>query len=317
MYIVLLVLIIVFAFASPSFFKPQNLINVVNQCVYLIIVGVGVTLIMLSGAIDLSIGYQMSIMAVVMGLMARDGYNSFVIIIVCLVLGVGLSTINGLIYARLKVFPFIITLATQYVFYGVTYLLSNAKTFTQFTDAYKFLGQRKFEVLGVKFPYAILIMAIVVLVGSFVLNRTYFGRNIYALGSNPSAVSLSGVSVAKIRILVFSIAGLFFSLGTVMYVSRIGSASSTNGVGAEFTAMAGAMLGGVKMGGGGGKMSNMVIGMFILQILQNGMNLMNLNTYWQNVAMGAILLVAITVDTLQTESVMRAAKKVAGKAPKQ
>ena len=316
MYIVLLVLVIIFAIATGgTFLSPQNLINVVNQNVYLLIVGVGITFIMLSGGLDLSIGYQISTIAVVMGLLSKAGVGTGLIILAGFALGVLLGTVNGAIYARLKVFPFMITLATQYVLNGVTYLLSNSKTFRTFSPAFKFLGGHNLT-LGsgegaITFPIGILVMALVILLGSFILNKTYFGRNIYALGSNPDAVSLSGVNLARMRVLVFSVAGFFVALGSIMCVGRIGASSSGTGIGAEFTIMAGAMLGGVKMGGGGGKMNNMVVGMLIIGLLNNGMNLMNLNQYWQYVAMGIVLLLAITLDTLQTEATEKRAKLVA------
>ncbi len=320
MYIVLLFLIIIFAVATGgTFLNPQNLINVVNQNVYLLIVGVGITFIMLSGGLDLSTGYQISTIAVVMGLMAKNGYSTFLIIIAAFVLGIFLGTINGAIYARLKVFPFMITLATQYILNGVTYLLSNSKTFRTFDDPFKFLGGYNFSFkLGadsITFPIGILVMFIIISLGAFILNKTYFGRNIYALGSNPDAVVLSGVSLGKMRVLVFAVAGVFVALGAIMCAGRIGASSSGTGIGAEFTVMAGAMLGGIKMGGGGGKMNNMVVGMLIIGLLNNGMNLMNLNQYWQYVAMGVVLLLAITLDTLQTESTAKRAKLVAGQPP--
>ncbi len=320
MYLVLVVLIIIFAITTGgTFLNPQNLINVVNQNVYLLIIGVGITFIMLSGGLDLSIGYQVSTIAVVMGLMAKSGSNTLLIILVGFALGIFLGTVNGAIYARLKVFPFMITLATQYILNGVTYLLSNSKTFRTFTPGFKFLGGYNITFRlasgNLTFPIGIIVMILIIMLGAFILNKTYFGRNIYALGSNPEAVALSGVNLAKMRVLVFSVAGVFVALGSIMCAGRIGASSSGTGIGAEFTVMAGAMLGGIKMGGGGGKMNNMVVGMLIIGLLNNGMNLMNLNQYWQYVAMGIVLLLAITLDTLQTEATEKRAKLVAGQPP--
>jgi ribose/xylose/arabinose/galactoside ABC-type transport system permease subunit len=315
MYFVLAILVVIFAVSTGgTFLRAQNLINVINQNVYLIVIGVGITLIMLCGALDLSVGYQISTLAVIMGLMARDGHGTLLIILTGAVLGVVLSTVNGAIYARLRVFPFIITLATQYILNGITYLLSNSKTFREFDSGFTFLGGYKFKIPfsggSLNFPLGIIVMILTVLAGAFILNKTYFGRNIYALGSNPDAVALSGVSVGRMRALVFAVAGIFFALGTILTIGRTGASSSGTGVGAEFTVMAGAMLGGIKMGGGGGKINNMVVGMLIIGLLNNGMNLMNLNQYFQYVAMGIVLLFAITLDTLQTESVEKRAKMV-------
>ena len=153
-------------------------------------------------------------------------------------------------------------------------------------------------------------MIAAVLVGSFILNKTYFGRNVYALGSNPDAVALSGVSVAKMRILIFALAGVFFGIGQIVNVGTTGGAVNQGlGIGAEFTVMAGAML------GGGGKMSNMVIGVLIIGVLDYGMSFLNINQYWKYVVLGIALLAAVTIDTLQTRAAENAAKKVTGQAP--
>lgn len=320
MYFVLIILIIVFSILCKStgvnFMSLTNLSNIVYQNMYLVVIGVGITIIMLAGAMDLSTGYQVSTISVVMGLMAKSGVEFILIILTGLVLGVVLGAVNGAIYARLKVFPFVITLAVQYVLHGITYLLSDSKTLRDFDSGFKFLGQTKFKLTdSYSLPLALLILALLVLIGSFILNKTYFGRNIYALGSNPDAVALSGVSVAKMRVLVFAVAGIFVALGSFLNASRLGSVGSQTGVGAEFTVMAGAMLGGIKMGGGGGKMSNMVVGVLIIGVLNNGMNLLNVDQNWQYVAMGVVLLLAIVLDTLQTESAAKRAKMVAGQPP--
>lgn len=320
MYIVLLLLIIVSTIITKAngrnFFTLANIVNILNQNVYLMVIGVGVTLIMLSGAMDLSVGYQISTISVIMGILARDGMNSILIIIIGIILGVLLSSINGLIYARLKIFPFIITLATQYILYGVSYLFSDSKTLRNFDAVFSFLGVYKINLGFINLPIGILVMILMVLIGSFILNKTYYGRNIYALGSNPDAVTLSGVSVGKMRVTVFAVAGAFFAVGAILLAGRTGSVSSGSGVGAEFTAMAGAMLGGVKMGGGGGKMNNMVVGVLIIGLLNNVMTLLNINNFYKNIALGVILLFAITLDTLQTEAAAKRAKMVSGEAPK-
>lgn len=319
MYFVLIALIIastvITSMQDKNFLTLKNIINILNQNVYLLVIGVGVTFIMLSGALDLSVGFQISTVSVIMGLMAQSGMNSVLIILIGILAGVALSTINGLIYARLKIFPFMITLATQYILYGVSYLLSNSKTLRYFDSTFNFLGSYKFSLFGEQLPIGIIVMIVLVSVGAFLLNKTYFGRNVYALGSNPDAVALSGVSVAKMRIAVFAVAGFFFALGAILLAGRTTSVSSGSGVGAEFTVMAGAMLGGVKMGGGGGKMNNMVVGVIIIGLLNNVMTIMNWNAFYKQIALGVVLLLAITLDTIQTERASKAAKLVAGSPP--
>jgi len=322
MLIVLVVVLIAFGILGPAiagrnFLGAQNLLNILSQNAYLVIIGVGITFIMLGGGMDLSTGYLLSTVGIAMALINLKSGN-FILTLICgVLLAVLLSAFNGAMYAWLKIFPFIITLATQYILNGATYLLSGGmtRTYQGLSDGFKFLGGKNIN-LGIgNLKSGVIVMIIMVIIGSFILNKTYLGRNIYALGSNPDAVALSGVSVAKMRIIVFALAGFFFGIAQVVNIGRIGSVNNSMGMGAEFTVMAGAMLGGIKMGGGGGKMSNMVIGVLIIGVLNSGMNFLNINQYWQNVALGIVLLAAIILDTMQTNAAIKSAKKVPGTAP--
>lgn len=321
MLLVLVALIALFSVLGPavagrSFFNFANLLTLLNQNAYLVILGVGITFIMLGGGMDLSTGFLISTVGMVMALIETS--SNVVVAMICgILLAVLLSAFNGVMYSWLRVFPFIITLGTQYILNGATYLLTGGISKTLFvSSALKNIGGMNIPIASGALKTGVLIMVLAVIVGSFILNKTYFGRNIYALGSNPDAVALSGVSVAKMRILIFALAGVFFGIGQVVNVGTTGGAVNQGlGIGAEFTVMAGAMLGGVKMGGGGGKMSNMVIGVLIIGVLDYGMSFLNINQYWKYVVLGVALLAAVTVDTLQTRAAENAAKKVTGSAP--
>jgi ribose/xylose/arabinose/galactoside ABC-type transport system permease subunit len=321
MLLVLIALIALFSILGPvmanrTFFNFPNLLTMLNQNAYLVILGVGITFIMLGGGMDLSTGYLISTVGMAMALIENS--SNVVVAVICgILLAVLLSGFNGVMYSWLKVFPFIITLGTQYILNGATYLLTDgiSKTF-YVSSALKNIGGYNIRIGSGALKTGVLVMIVAVLIGSFILNKTYLGRNIYALGSNPDAVALSGVSVAKMRIIVFSLAGVFFGIGQIVNVGTTGGAVNQGlGIGAEFTVMAGAMLGGVKMGGGGGKMSNMVIGVLIIGVLDYGMSFLNINQYWKYVVLGIALLAAVTLDTLQTASVAKKAKLVAGKPP--
>lgn len=322
MVFVLIGLLIVFAILCQvvqgrNFLSPANLLNILGQNAYLVIIGVGITFIMLGGGMDLSTGYLVSTVGIAMALINDAGAGFVPTVLAGVALAVIISSFNGVIYSWLKVFPFIITLATQYVLNGATYLLTGgvSKTFRGMADGFTYLGGYNIRMFGGALKTGVLVMILMVAVGSFILNKTRFGRNVYALGSNPEAVALSGVSVGKMRIAVFALAGFFFGIAQVVNIGRIGSVNNSMGVGTEFTVMAGAMLGGVKMGGGGGKMSNMVVGVLIIGVLNSGMNFLNMNQYWQYVALGIVLLAAIILDTMQTVSVQKRAKLVAGQDP--
>ena len=320
MLLVLVVLIALFSVLGPavagrSFFNFPNLLTMLNQNAYLVILGVGITFIMLGGGMDLSTGFLISTVGMVMALL--EGSTNAAVAIICgILLAVLLSAFNGVMYSWLRVFPFIITLGTQYILNGVTYLLTGGISKTAYVStALKNIGGLNIRLGSGALKTGVLVMIVAVLVGSFILNKTYFGRNVYALGSNPDAVALSGVSVAKMRIAIFALAGVFFGIGQVVNIGTTGGAVNQGlGIGAEFTVMAGAMLGGIKMGGGG-KMSNMVIGVLIIGVLDYGMSFLNINQYWKYVVLGIALLAAVTIDTLQTRAAENAAKKVTGQAP--
>ena len=325
MWIVLAVLLIAFQLLCKSvtgrdFLSLANVLNILGQNAYLLIIGIGITLIMLGGGMDLSTGYLLSTVGIVMALVNLQwgGGNSFIVTILAgIALAVLLSAFNGAVYAWLKVFPFIITLATQYILNGATYLLSGGmtRTYQGLAGGFKILGGYNISIGSGALKTGVLVAAVMVALGAFILNKTSFGRNVYAMGSNPDAVALSGVSVAKMRILIFALAGFFFGVAQIVNVGRIGSVNNSMGVGAEFTVMAGCMLGGIKMGGGGGKMSNMVVGVLIIGVLNSGMNFLNMNQYWQDVALGVVLLAAVTLDTLQSENARKRARLVMGEPP--
>ena len=323
MVLVLIVLLAVFSILGPvvahrSFFNLANLLTMLNQNAYLVILGVGITFIMLGGAMDLSTGFLISTVGVCMALI-EGATNLAVALIGGILLAVLLSGFNGVMYSWLRVFPFIITLGTQYILNGATYLLTGGISRTNYvSNAFKVIGGYNIQIGSGALKTGVLIMIVMVALGAFILNKTYFGRNVYALGSNPDAVALSGVSVAKMRILIFALAGCFFGVAQIVNIGSSGGAVNQGlGIGAEFTVMAGAMLGGVKMGGGGGKMSNMVVGVLIIGLLDYGMSFLNINQYWKYVVLGIALLAAVTMDTLQTRAAANAAKKVTGSAPTQ
>ena len=301
-----------------NFLSLANVLNILGQNAYLLIIGVGITFIMLGGGMDLSTGYLISTVGIVMALLnlnvfGTDTAMGFVLTMVCgVALAVLLSAFNGAVYAWLKVFPFIITLAMQYILNGATYLLSGGmtRTYQGLSNGFKILGGYNITIGSGALKTGVIVAIVMVALGAFILNKTRFGRNVYALGSNPDAVALSGVSVAKMRILVFALAGLFFGVAQVVNIGRINSVNNSMGVGTEFTVMAGCMLGGIKMGGGGGKMSNMVVGVLIIGVLNSGMNFLNMNQYWQNVALGIVLLAAIVLDTMQSVNAAKRAKLV-------
>ncbi|MGF6990668.1 ribose transport system permease protein [Lachnospiraceae bacterium PM6-15] len=294
--LVLIGLIIVFSIINPVFFSLQNFTNIFIQQSYVIIAAIGLAFIMISGGMDLSVGYQMSLVGIITAL-AMMWWNLPVpiAVIIGLVVGVVLGLINGVAAVSLKVHPLIITLGTMTIFQGVSYIISNSNPIFNLPASFKFLGQG--YILGI--PVCVILMIIIAGVASLILNKTYFGRYVYGLGSNEEAAHLAGVSVKRMKICVFIISGFCVAVSSIILVARAGSATSATGVGTEFTCMTAAVLGGVSFKGGAGKVWGVITGVLILGILSSGMQIIGLGTYPQYVAKGLVLLAAVGFDNYQ------------------
>ena len=295
--LVLVGLVILFSCLTPFFFTVQNLTNVFVQQSYVIIAAVGLSFVMISGGMDLSLGWQMSLVGVTTAVLMKNmGLPVWLSLVLCGLCGVALGLFNGVMTVSLKVHPLIVTLGTMTIFQGLSYTVANQSVILNLPQSYKFFGQ------GYLFgwmPVSVILMAAVVAVASFILNKTYFGRHIYAVGSNEDAAHLAGIKVKKIKLLVFSLCGFFVSIATTILFARTGSAAPATGPGVEFNCMTAAVLGGISFKGGDGKMWGLVTGVLILGILGNGMQLVGLNTYVQYIVKGAVLLAAVGFDTYQ------------------
>ncbi len=295
--LVLVGLVILFSCLTPFFFTVQNLTNVFVQQSYVIIAAVGLSFVMISGGMDLSLGWQMSLVGVTTAVLMKNmGLPVWLSLVLCGLCGVALGLFNGVMTVSLKVHPLIVTLGTMTIFQGLSYTVANQSVILNLPQSYKFFGQ------GYLFgwmPVSVILMAVVVAAASFILNKTYFGRHIYAVGSNEDAAHLAGIKVKKIKLLVFSLCGFFVSIATTILFARTGSAAPATGPGVEFNCMTAAVLGGISFKGGDGKMWGLVTGVLILGILGNGMQLVGLNTYVQYIVKGAVLLAAVGFDTYQ------------------
>ncbi len=303
-FILFIALCIFFSMMSPYFLTVSNLTNIFVQQSYVIVAAVGLSFIMISGGMDLSIGYQMSLVGVITSiLMINLGWPVYGAVAVGLVLGASLGLFNGYMANTLRVHPLIVTLGTSTIYQGLSYTISGSKQIINLPITFKFLGQGYvFEYI----PVSVIIMLVVVFIANFVLNRTYFGRYVYALGSNQEAARLAGINVKRMKLIVFSICGFIVALAAMILFARSGSAQSSTGPGTEFTCMTAAILGGISFVGGEGKIGGVVVGVLLLGVLGNGMQLINMGTYVQYVIKGMVLLGAVGFDIYQKEQ----AKKV-------
>ena len=297
--LVLLLLIAGFSIMSPNFLDPNNLFNILRQITTLGIVAVGFAFVLLTGGIDLSVGYQVSLYVVVCGiLMSQFAVPWPLAIVLVLVLGVGIGLINGLIITLTGVAPLIVTLSMMTILNGVSYLLSKGLPISGFPSDFSFLGQG--AVVGI--PVSVIVLAIIWAIGYFIANKTYIGRYFYAIGNNIEAARLSGVNTRRTLLFVYAVCGLFTAVGAILLLSRLNSAQSATGAGFEFSVLTACVLGGVSVMGGRGSLFGAFIGVLIVGVLDNGLVLMNVSEYWQLVIKGLILLTAVIYDAMSKSS---------------
>lgn len=298
-FLVLLALVLIFSILSPQFLKVKNFFNISKQIATLGICSVGFTFVLITGGIDLSLGYQISLVNIICAyLMTTLAIHWILAILICMSLGTLIGFINGMIITRTGVAPLIVTLSMMQILHGLSYLLSKGLPIFGFPRAFSVLGQG--SILSI--PISLLFLVVILCLGVFILNKTYYGRYFYAIGSNEDATKLSGVNTDRIRVLVYSLCGFFTSIGAILILSRLNSAQSANGAGFEFDVLTACVLGGVSSNGGKGTLLGAFIGVLIVGVLDNGLLLLNVSEYIQLVIKGLILLVAVVYDTMSRKN---------------
>jgi len=306
-FFILVGLILLFSILSPYFLTWTNLTNIFVQQSYVVIAAVGLAFVMISGGMDLSIGYQISLVGVTTAALVKWYGVPLPLAILCgLLLGICLGLFNGYASVRLKVHPLIITLGTMTVFQGISYIVSKQSVILNLPPAFKYLGQG--YVFGV-IPFSVILMVVTVLAAGFILNYTYFGRYVYSMGGNEEAARLAGINTTRIKLAVFAICGFFVAVAALVLFGRAGSAASSTGPGTEFTAITAAFLGGISFKGGEGKIWGLVFGVFILGVLSNGMQLIGMGTYAQYIIRGLVLLLAVGFDEYQKKRLLKLKQK--------
>ncbi len=288
--------VIIFSIASGgTFITGNNLVNISRQVSYYGIASIGMTFVILIAGIDLSIGSIITLVNVVCAyLMVNAGMNMWVAVIISLLLATAIGTLNGGMVATIGIPALIATFASQTIFEGISYLISGGRPISGFTSDFGLFG--RWAVGPV--PVCALIMIACFALGSFILNKSYFGRYFYAIGGNEEAAELSGIRVNRVKYLIYALSGFFAGLAGIVLLSRSGSAQSTVGKGLEFDVITCVVLGGVSVNGGVGRMSGVVAGVLIIGSLTNGMILMDVSEYTQMVVKGLVLAVAVGIDCM-------------------
>ncbi|WP_455381527.1 ABC transporter permease [Salinispira pacifica] len=292
---VLLLLIIFFSIVSSSFLTASNLLTVTRQVAMLGISAVGMTCVILTSGIDLSVGSVMGITNIVCALlMTSAGIPILPAILITLVIAAAIGLINGVFVAYVRVPALITTLAMMTVLRGLSYVLCGGMPVWGLPESFKFLGQ---GYLG-PIPVPVLIMIAIFALGWVFLNRTRHGRHIYGLGGNREAVRLSGVYTSRIETLVYVVSGFLTGLAGVIMLSRINSGQPKIGTGYEMDVITAVVLGGVSIMGGEGSLLGVLFGVLITGVLANGMILTDVSEYYQQITKGLVLLAAVTFDTV-------------------
>lgn len=293
-YIIFVVLIFFFTIMNPKFLSGTNLYNILTGSTYIIIAGMGILFVMMTGGIDLSVGYIMATSACMAFVMINAGLPIFLVIILCIAIGFVMGLLNGFLAAKLKLFPLIITLATQMIFQGVALTISGGSTYYSLPDSFRAIFRTEF--LGV--PMDVWIAIICVFAAWFVLNKLRFGRDVLAIGGNKECARLSGIKVDLVTMMCYAICGAVFAFAGLDMIAQQNSASASS-AGIEFTCLTAAIIGGISMMGGKGNVVGLVFGIFIMQIIANGMQLAGLGSYAQYIVKGAILIAAVTFDVIK------------------
>jgi ribose transport system permease protein len=297
-------LIVVFSFASPNFFKFQNLVAILIATAVTGILAVAVTFVIITAGIDLSIGTLMTFCAVIAGVLVTSWHGPvFVGVIGAILMGGFVGLLSGTFISKLKIPPFIATLGMMYVAKGLSLIISGLKPI-YFNDSPTFaliaMGSITGEIVpGFKIPNAVLIFFAVALVAGFLLNRTVLGRYTFAMGSNEEAVRLSGVNVDRWKTIVYVVCGLICGVAGVVIGARLNSAQPALGQGYELDAIAAAVIGGTSLSGGEGTILGTVIGAFVMSVLSNGLRILSVPQEWQTVVTGVIVIFAVYADILR------------------
>lgn len=288
----LLILCIVISFITPRFLSISNIKNVLTQVSVNAIIAVGMSFVILTGGIDLSVGSILAVSGAVAASIIKSTGNLFLAIIVALAIGSVIGLINGVLVSKGRIQAFIVTLATMIIFRGVTYVYTNGTPISGLGQSFSGIGNTM--VLGIPIP--VVFMVIIFGIAFYVLSQTRYGRYIYALGGNEDSARLSGINTDKIKTLVYVICGATAALSGIIVTSRIGSASPNAGVGFELDAIAAVVLGGTTLVGGEGSVVGTIIGALIIGVLNNGLNLMNVSPFYQSIIKGIVILLAVMAE---------------------
>lgn len=288
----LISLIVIFSVSNKYFFTFTNITNVLRQISIVGISTVAMTMVVLTGGIDLSVGSMLALSSIMLAKMLTNGINMYLAIPITLVLGIVMGLFNGFLINKVKISPLITTLGTMTIYRGITYIVTSGLPVYGFPKEFSFIGQGYIA----NIPVPIFILVGVYIIGFIILYMTKFGVHVYGIGGSEKASLLSGIKVNLVKYKVYALSGFLAALAGVVSLSRINSGVPNTGTGFELDVVTAVVLGGVSVNGGVGKLSGVIIGCLIIGILSNGMILLNIGEYYQMVVKGLVLLIAVGID---------------------
>lgn len=295
-FIILALLIVILSVIKPIFLTPDNIINVIRQVTIVAIIGIGMSFVLISGEIDLSVGSICALSGIIVTICLRDGFGMAVSIIMALGAAALCGVVNGTIHVFAKIPSFIVTMGMLNVARGIVLVITNSYSITGLPDSFKVIGRGYVGPI----PVPVIIMAVCYVIGFVVLKYTRFGRSAYSIGGNIEAARLSGVPVVKNKILIYIICGLTAGIAGIILSSRMFSGQPSAGSGLELDAIAACVIGGTSTTGGKGRLWGTFLGALIMGIITNGMNLMNISTNWQLIVQGMIIVIAVGLDRIKS-----------------
>lgn len=290
--VILVIFVLIVCCLTNDFFSSRNLTNILRQICTSCVLSLGFTLVLSSGMIDLSVGYMLGMIGIATAMMAVSGISAPIVILAALVIGGFCGFLNAFVTSMFNLAPFIVTLAMGMVYQGINLLLCHAKSIAGLPDWYLFFGTGK--VLGIPFP--VIVMIVLVIIMTIVVQRTKFGRYALAVGGNKKAARVCGIPTKKIMYSVYIITGVCVGMSALLLTGRTASAQTTAGAGMELDAVAAVVIGGTPMEGGKANVFGTLIGCLLIQVISNSLNLLGVDSNWQKIAKGLVIIVAIILD---------------------
>lgn len=294
--IILIFLSVFLSIATPTFLTTTNIFNILRAFSWIAISAFGISMVIITGGIDLSVGSVMALSGLITAMMLKANLGDFLSILGGLFIGAFVGFINGFLVSKTNLPPFIATLGTMSIARGFCYGLTGGWPVRDLPRSFMFWGQYDIPFLGIGIPLPVVIMVILAILTSIFLNRTVWGYKIYAVGGNEQAANLSGINTTKVKLLVYTLCGFLTAIGGLLMTSRLGVAAPTAASGYELDIIAAAVIGGTSLSGGEGTILGVLIGAAIMQVLRTGMVLLGFPAYWQPSAIGAIIILAIIFD---------------------